>query len=284
MTTDAIEKLFTDIEDIIDNISNITLEKLGDALDENLTDGLKGAGEVGAEALEKIDTLLKGVGDRAVDRLADEIVNLSLDIDSLKEIGRLALDELRAGFEEIARTSLKELLDVLKDVIAQFLRVILLGEQLPSGQGGGDTKSSLLQTAIGAGLSALASSFGGSSAGAGTSGLLGNSLGGANFAEGGTIPTGQFGFVGEEGPELAISRPSGAQIIPLRPPVLSSLSGRSNAAPNVNITQNFDFRRADNGSVVQLRQESERIKRETVAEVAHQAQQGGSFAKAIGKI
>jgi tape measure domain-containing protein len=63
------------------------------------------------------------------------------------------------------------------------------------------------QQLIKAGISSLFKSIGGGAPGGLFAGL---------FADGGTIPSGQFGIVGEAGPELAVSNGSGTDIIPMQ--------------------------------------------------------------------
>jgi len=130
---------------------------------------------------------------------------------------------------------------------------------------------------------AFTSAFGGGGAGGGF-GLAAFPQAAGGFAEGGTIPRGKFGIVGEKGPELAIPRPSGTEIIPIRSPSVGAMSrGGGSGGVVVNISQSFDFSRSDSSTADQLRQEAENIKRESVAAVRQEVLQGGSYARDLGK-
>ena len=77
----------------------------------------------------------------------------------------------------------------------------------------------------------------------GLGGALGNALGSifaGGFATGGLIPTGQFGVVGERGPEPVISTPRGAKVIP-NSSLRSMMSGSGSGPAPIN---HFDLRGA----------------------------------------
>lgn len=260
-STPAIQEWAEQFRRGMSDISENSLPMFRDSMEQGCFGVLDEAGAKSAETLGEMGHLFDQVGGRAVGRLSDKITNLSLDMDGLKEIGRLALGDIQASFENLAQTGVSNLLDMLKQVVSQLFNVQSMGAQLPGGLGG------------------IIPKIGG--LGGGGFGLPFPSF--SLFAAGGTLRSGQIGVVGEAGPEFALHRPFGTQIVPMRPNI-GALSGRSGGAAPIIVNQSFDFRRADNGSVAQLRQESERIKRETVAEVAHLALQGGSYAKAIGKI
>ena len=67
----------------------------------------------------------------------------------------------------------------------------------------------------------------------GIGGFFGNLFAGL-FAEGGLIPRGQFGIVGERGPEFAVSGPSGTTIIPSRQASASGAIGGGNQSIVIN--------------------------------------------------
>ena len=286
---DAFDEWLQHIADGIATISRDILPTFDESIDENLVGGLEDAKAKTQETLDEIGQLFDDIAGRAIDRLADEIVDLSLDMDSLKQIGRLALEELRSGLEDLARESLEEVLRLLKEIILQFIRVEILGQQMSAtqggaGNGGANSKGtffSLLGTVIGAAFSSGVGGASGQASGAGTA-ATGTAPGSGNFADGGLIPSGSFGMVGEEGPEMAFAGPGGARIVPLRRPSLPSQTTRSGGEMIV-INQSFDFSRADMNTVGQLRAESERIKRESVALMRSEVLKGGSLARDIGK-
>ncbi len=291
----AIEAWADQIARAAAEVSGASLPTISEALDENLVGGLEDAKAQTQETHEETGQLFDDVAGRAIDRLADEIVDLSLDMDSLKKIGRLALEELKSGLEDLARESLEEVLRLLKEIILQFIQVEILGQQMSAtqggaGNGGANSKGtffSLLGTVIGAAFSGgsnAPSSTGQVGSGAG-GGINQGGFGGGRIlsnAEGGTIPIGRTSFVGEAGPELAMAGAAGTRIMPLRRPSLPSQTTRSGGEMIV-INQSFDFSRADMNTVGQLRAESERIKRESVALMRSEVLKGGSLARDIGK-
>jgi len=116
---------------------------------------------------------------------------------------------------------------------------------------------------IEAGISNLFSGAGGAGGGGGgffdsIFGGLGNVFAGF-FADGGTIPRGQFGIVGERGPELAFGGSGGTSIAPLG----------GIGAPTVQVTNHFNagLNGADRSSIAsQIQQSEERVVR-TVGDV-----------------
>jgi hypothetical protein len=89
---------------------------------------------------------------------------------------------------------------------------------------------------------------GGGMSGGGGSGVA--SLFAGFFATGGTIPTGQFGIVGEEGPEIAFAGPGGLGI--LSNSDSRSLVSGGGAVTNVPIEINIDATGADAAAIARL--------------------------------
>jgi len=113
------------------------------------------------------------------------------------------------------RKGTKSLTDVVGDLIDALAQAVL--QSMLLGQG------------------PLAGLFGTSNANGGLGGLFGGlaSLFSGFFADGGLIPNGSFGIVGEAGPEPVIGTPRGAQVLPNS--ALDSVLGGRGMVNNINI-------------------------------------------------
>lgn len=101
--------------------------------------------------------------------------------------------------------------------------------------------------------------FGGAGGGGGGGGFFGNLFAGF-FATGGKIPTGQFGIVGEEGPEIAVAGPGGLGI--LSNPQSRALMSGGMGGPSVTIPISIDATGADAAALARVRAEIERLRAE----------------------
>ena len=109
--------------------------------------------------------------------------------------------------------------------------------------------------------------FGGQSGG-GLFDVLGSIFAGG-FATGGLIPAGQFGIVGERGPEPVIATPRGALVRPT-----SALSGMAvrPAAANINMPIHIDAAGADPAALARVRESVERLRSEMPATIVRTVQ------------
>jgi phage-related protein len=134
----------------------------------------------------------------------------------------------------------------------------------------GDLGNSLAQlfggSGGGGGLGGLISGiFGGFGGGAGGGGGFGGGGGLADlfsgfFAQGGTIPSGQFGIVGERGPEAVFSTARGALIRPNS--ALSSLPQTRSGGTNVSISIPIDATGADPAALSRVQSSLDRMRAE----------------------
>lgn len=105
--------------------------------------------------------------------------------------------------------------------------------------------------------------FGGSGGGAGGGGDIFGSIFSSFagfFATGGTIPTGQFGIVGEEGPEIAVAGPGGLGI--LSNSDSRQLLAGGGAATNISIPISIDATGADPAAIARLNARLDQLKNE----------------------
>jgi hypothetical protein len=184
--------------------------------------------------------------------------------EALEGISIDALDQLNDGLAD-AITGARSLGDVFSrvadQIIADLLRIAIqqaiikpLASALFGGGGGGGG---------GGGLgSLLGSLFGGGGGDGGLSasveGLFSGEFAGL-FAKGGTIPTGQFGIVGENGPELAFARPGGLGI--LSNPDSKAVMGGAGGT-NISIPISIDATGADAAAIARLNSQLDRLKQE----------------------
>lgn len=184
-----------------------------------------------------------------------------------RQAGRTILNTLESGIRSGEKFS-----DILKRIGFQLLEI--LGRNVQSG----------FEKAL--------DSSGGGGILDGLGDIIGNIL---PFAEGGKLPIGRLGLVGENGPELAFAGPTGVDIAPIAAaaanlrtsfPSADRLGGGGGGV-RVVINQAFDLRGADPGSAARLQAQAAVIKRETVAEavaaVRGEVLRGGQFAKDMGR-
>lgn len=188
--------------------------------------------------------------------------------ESLDEIGVDGLRSLNDGLTDaiLGAESLGDVFSRIADqIIADLLRIAI-------------------QQAI---IRPLANSLfggGGEGGGGGGGGLFGNLFGGGGggggggifsffaglFAEGGTIPTGQFGIVGERGPELAFARPGGLGI--LSNPDSRALLGGGAGGTTVPIAINIDATGADAAAIARLNDRLDRLQDELPGTIVNTVQ------------
>jgi hypothetical protein len=172
-----------------------------------------------------------------------------------------ALEQLNDGLAD-AITGAKSLGDVFSRVADQIIADLL--------------RIAIQQTIIKPLAGAL---FGGGGGGGGIGGLLGSLFGGGGpsasllgsvdglfsgefaglFAKGGMIPTGQFGIVGENGPELAFARPGGLGI--MSNPDSKAMMGGAGGT-NISIPITIDATGADAAAIARLNSQLDRLKQE----------------------
>lgn len=80
------------------------------------------------------------------------------------------------------------------------------------------------------------------------------------FATGGTIPTGKFGIVGEEGPEIAFAGPGGLGI--MSNPASRKLLSGSGGGTSVTIPINIDATGADAAAIGRLNAKLDQLRDE----------------------
>ncbi len=80
----------------------------------------------------------------------------------------------------------------------------------------------------------------------GGGGLLGSLFAGL-FANGGTIKHGQWGIVGERGPEAVFSTSAGARVVPRMPSIATPRAGRGGGSINISQTFSLDGAMGDQG-------------------------------------
>ena len=81
------------------------------------------------------------------------------------------------------------------------------------------------------------------------------------FAEGGTIPTGQFGIVGEEGPEIAFAGPGGLGILSNSDSKRALTSGGESGGTNFTFNMPVDATGADPAAIGRLNSRLDRLER-----------------------
>lgn len=190
-------------------------------------------------------------------------------------VDKITIDGLEAFNDELVDAILnaKSLGDVFKSVanqiIADLLRIAIqqalikpLAESLFGGGGGGGGLGGLLGGLFGGGFS-LSSDV--------TSTINNPEFAGL-FASGGLIPKGQFGIVGERGPEPVFSTPGGAMVLPN-----SALRGGGGAGggTQVSIPISIDAAGADPAALERVRAQVAQLQRELPAIVVRTVQDAG---------
>ncbi len=186
--------------------------------------------------------------------------------DSLEEVSVNGLESLNSGLVE-AIMGTKSLGAVFKDVAKQmiadilqiYIRQLLIKPLLDALSGGGG------------GLEG--GGFGGGGGG-GFGGIFKSigSLFGGFFATGGMIPQGQFGIVGERGPEPVISTPRGAMV---RPNSTLSSSQFRPSSPSINMPITIDATGADAAALARVTSRIDRMQAELPSTIARTVQDAG---------
>lgn len=100
-----------------------------------------------------------------------------------------------------------------------------------------------------------------------------SSLFAGGFARGGTIPTGKFAVVGEEGPELAFAGPSGTDI--LSNPKSRQLLGGGMGGTSVSIPITIDATGADAAAIARLNSRLDRLQAELPGRIVTTVREAG---------
>jgi hypothetical protein len=182
--------------------------------------------------------------------------------EALEGISIDALDQLNDGLAD-AITGARSLGDVFSrvadQIIADLLRIAIqqaIIKPLASalfGGGGGLLGSGGLIPSGGGGFDATLGGGGG-----GLFASIASAFAGF-FATGGTIPTGQFGIVGENGPELAFARPGGLGI--LSNPDSKAVMGGAGGT-NISIPISIDATGADAAAIARLNSQLDRLEQD----------------------
>jgi hypothetical protein len=196
----------------------------------------------------QINEALQGIQIDGLEALNDGLTQAILGAESLGDVFSRVADQIIADLLRIA----------VQQAIIRPLANALFGGGEAGGGGlfgsifGGGGGSGLVSTQ-GQNLPGVLRGFGG-----GFGGAL--SLFAGLFAEGGTIPTGQFGIVGEQGPELAFAGPGGLGI--LSNPESRKLLTASSGGPSVMIPITIDATGADAAAIARLNSRLDRLREE----------------------
>ncbi|MEM6265890.1 MAG: hypothetical protein AAF707_00065 [Pseudomonadota bacterium] len=180
-----------------------------------------------------------------------EQINEALDAISID-----GLDTLNDGLVD-AITGAKSLGDVFSSladqIIADLLRIAI-------------------QQAV---IRPLAESLFGGSTGAGGGGLFGSlgSLFAGFFADGGTIPSGQFGIVGENGPEAVFATSGGVGVLPSS--ALREMPASGQGGGSITIPINVDATGADQAAVARLNARLDQLEQDLPGRIVTTIQDAG---------
>lgn len=195
----------------------------------NIADLLGGAGGTKSSGTSEIERQKQAVQD-LITRLEEELAIVRESDPVQQEMIRLrstlagATDEQKAKVEELVATtrreeeamaSLEEIMQTFGDMAVDAFDGLLDGSK-DLDDVLGDLASSLRKMVLQAvllGQGPLGNIFGMGGTDGGVGGLLGNLFAGFR-ADGGLIPSGTFGIVGERGPEPVIGTSRGAQVLP----------------------------------------------------------------------
>lgn len=189
----------------------------------------------------QINEALDGISIDGLETLNDGLTKAIMGAESLGDVFSRVADQIIADLLRIA----------IQQAIIRPLANALFGGGGEGGGGGGGFFGNLFG---GGGGGLLDSLFGG-----GARGPFSMSFAGG-FATGGTIPTGQFGVVGEEGPELAFAGPGGLGIMSnsASRKLLSAGSGGTSIAMPITI----DATGADAAAIARLNAKIDELKDE----------------------
>jgi hypothetical protein len=186
---------------------------------------------------DNLNDELEKVAVGALDSIADRLANIAMNADNM-------MDAIKGIFKQIG-------VEVMRLVIQQQLILPLLnllgiggGGSAPGGAGGG-----------GGLFSSIGSAFAGF------------------FADGGLIPTGSFGIVGEEGPELIGATPGGIGVMPNS--ALRALGGGGGGAPSFAISIPIDATGADPAALARVQASVDRLRAELPGQIVQTVQDAG---------
>lgn len=209
-----------------------------------------------------------------------------------------ATTAMQRGFERVATTGVNRLISALQrgelsfQTFGEIALQVLADIASSLANFGAQSLGASIFGAVGSGVAGgVGAGFGGGAGldlapAAASSGNIFHSV--FPREKGGGLGFGQLGLVGEKGPEFAIHRPSGTEIIPLNNrPSGAALSRMGGGGPQISLQQNFDFRGADKGTEIRLRRMIEEDRPRTIqaatAEVRRMTLAGGSFSRDMGK-
>lgn len=179
----------------------------------------------------QINEALDGISIDGLETLNDGLTQAILGAESLGDVFSRVADQIIA--------------DLLRIAIQQAI-IRPLANALFGGAGGGEGGGGFFGNLFGGGGGGLLGSLFG---GGGETGPFSLSFAGG-FATGGTIPTGQFAVVGEEGPELAFAAPGGLGI--MSNPASRRMLAASGGGTSVTIPINVDATGADAAAIGRL--------------------------------
>jgi len=184
---------------------------------------------------EQIDEAVDRITMRGLDDLNDGLADAIMGVRSLGDVFDNVADQIIAALLRIA--------------IERAIIEPLAGALFPGGAGNG-----------GGGLGGVLSSIGSFFAGF--------------FADGGTIPAGQFGIVGEAGPELVFSTPGGTDVVS-NSDSRRMLEGGNGGGTNISMPINIDATGADAAGLQRVRAEIERLRRDLPGQIVTTVQDAG---------
>lgn len=198
---------------------------------------------------EQINEAIDGIQIDGLESLNDGLTRAFMGVESLGDVFSRVADQIIADLLRIA---------IQQAIIRPLANVLFAGGGEGGGSGGG-----LLGSLFGRGL------FGSG----GVGGPWSMSFAGA-FATGGKIPTGQFGIVGEEGPELAFAGPGGLGI--LSNPESRALIGGAGGGTNVSISIPIDATGADQAAIARLNAKMDQLSAELPGKIITTVQDAGN--------
>lgn len=177
----------------------------------------------------------------------------NIEIDGLEALND-GLAEAIMGAESLGNVFKRVADQIIADLIRIAIQQAIIKPLANSLFGGGGGGGGFLASLFGGG-------GGGASVGGGASGLgalAARFVGG--LATGGTIPTGKFAIVGEEGPELAFAGPGGMGI--MSNPASRQLLSAGGGGTNVSIPISIDATGADAAAIARLNARIDQLKDE----------------------
>jgi hypothetical protein len=184
-----------------------------------------------------INEAIDGIRIDGLEALNDGLVDAITGAESLGDVFSRVADQIIA--------------DLLRIAIQQAIIKPLANSLFGGGGGGGG---------LGGFFGSL---FGGGGGGGGLEGAIGSigSWFAGGFATGGTIPTGQFGIVGEKGPEFAFAGPGGLGVLS-NSDSKALMSGGGLGGTNVTIPISIDATGADAAAIARVNAQLDRLRAE----------------------